>query len=176
MSSQPMLPPDASFRETVELYLLDHRTPLGKAIDITLLGLNFVFIAVFLLETYPLSDSVQEFLWSLEVGIAFVFLVEYVLRLYGAQNRVAEFLDGYTMVGRGQRNRGRPPRRRRVRSRRPPRDARLSPRRERLGLQRTGARGSPRREGSQPLVPRQCGRERDPAHRTRNVRELRQAL
>lgn len=95
-ASAPTTPSTA--RETVRFYLLDHRTSLGKAIDVALLVLNLLFIAVFVVETYPVSAAVQELLWSLEVGIAFVFLIEYALRLYGAENRLAEFLDGYTMV------------------------------------------------------------------------------
>lgn len=98
MDSEVSVPSEASRRDLVEFYLLDHRTPLGKAIDVGLLGLNLVFIAVFVLETYPLSRETQNVLWTLEVGIVFVFLVEYLLRLYGADNRVAEFFDGYTLV------------------------------------------------------------------------------
>ncbi|WP_207587241.1 ion transporter [Halomontanus rarus] len=85
-------------REAVRFYLLDHRTPLGKTIDIALLALNLVFVAVFVAETYPLSPGVRAALWNTEVAIAAVFLGEYVLRLYGAEDRVAEFRNPYTMV------------------------------------------------------------------------------
>lgn len=92
-------PPDVETpREVVEFYLLDHETVPGKAIDIGLLGLNLVFVGVFVLETYPLSPAAHSLLVDLEVGIALVFLVEYALRLYGAPERVAEFFDPYTMV------------------------------------------------------------------------------
>ena len=90
--------PGRNAREVVRFYLLDHRTPLGKAIDVALLALNLVFVAVFVAETYPLSSGLHETLWSAEVAIAGVFLVEYGLRLYGAADRLAEFLNGYTMV------------------------------------------------------------------------------
>ena len=82
----------------VRFYLLDHRTPLGKVIDVALLGLNLVFVGVFVAGTYPLSAGTDALLWDLEVAIALVFLVEYVFRLYGARNRVAEALNGYTLV------------------------------------------------------------------------------
>jgi voltage-gated potassium channel len=90
--------PGEDTRELVRFYLLDHRTPLGKGIDVALMGLNLVFVAVFVAETYPVSPGMAELLWNAEVFIAVVFLVEYVLRLYGAQNRTAEFLDPYTLV------------------------------------------------------------------------------
>jgi voltage-gated potassium channel len=89
---------DRGARDVVRFYLLDHRTPLGKAIDVALLALNLVFVGVFVAETYALSSRVDALLWDLEVAIALVFLVEYVLRLYGAPNRVAEAFNGYTMI------------------------------------------------------------------------------
>ncbi|WP_049894008.1 ion transporter [Halogranum rubrum] len=86
------------FREQVRFYLLDHRTPLGKAIDITLLVLNLVFVGVFVAQTYSLSSTTAAWLWRIEIAIGLVFVVEYVLRLYGARNRVAEATNPYTMV------------------------------------------------------------------------------
>ncbi|MFC7116409.1 ion transporter [Natronoarchaeum sp. GCM10025703] len=85
-------------RENIQFYLLDHRTVPGKIIDIALLVLNLVFVAIFVVETYPIAAELRSFLWNLEVGIAIVFLVEYVLRIYGAPDRKAEFLNGYTIV------------------------------------------------------------------------------
>ncbi|AQL43924.1 ion transporter [Halorientalis sp. IM1011] len=91
-------PGEAGFRQTVRFYLLDHRTALGKTIDIALLALNFLFVCLFVVDTYPVADAYGDLLWSAEVAIAGVFLVEYVLRLYGARDRIAEFLNTYTMI------------------------------------------------------------------------------
>lgn len=71
--------PPGAFRERVEFYLLDHRTRLGKSIDVSLLGLNLVFVAVFVLQTYPVGPVAEAWLWNLEVGIALVFTAEYAL-------------------------------------------------------------------------------------------------
>ena len=89
---------DADLRELVEFYLLDHRTLLGKAIDVALLALNVVFVAVYVVQTYPLSPATEALLWDVEVALALVFSVEYVLRLYGAPHRLAEFANGYTVA------------------------------------------------------------------------------
>ena len=86
------------FRELVRFYLLDHRTYPGKAIDVALLALNLAFVAVFVIETYPLSAATRSLLWDLEVAVSLVFLAEYLLRLYGARDRVGEFFNAYTMV------------------------------------------------------------------------------
>ena len=91
-------PRSRDVREAVRFYLLDHRTRLGKAIDVALLALNLVFVAVFVAETYPLSPDLRATLWNAEVAIAAVFLVEYVLRLYGAEDRLDEALNPYTVA------------------------------------------------------------------------------
>ncbi|MFC7196087.1 ion transporter [Halosimplex aquaticum] len=97
MGSAAPTPPE-ELRERVRFYLLDHRTRLGKAIDVALLLLNLVFIAVYVAQTYPTGPSATAQLWTLEAVIAAVFVVEYVLRLYGARDRLAEFTNPYTMV------------------------------------------------------------------------------
>jgi voltage-gated potassium channel len=89
---------DATTREQVRFYLIDHETWLGKGIDVSLLLLNLVFVGVFVAETYDLSPTIDARLWTLEVAIAFVFLAEYVMRLYGAENRLAEATNAYTVV------------------------------------------------------------------------------
>lgn len=91
-------PPAGDVRDAVRFYLLDHRTALGKTIDVGLLVLNLAFVALFVVETYPVAERADDLLWTLEVAIAAVFLVEYVLRLYGARDRVAELFSPYTMV------------------------------------------------------------------------------
>ena len=98
MAEEPGPPADAGARELVEFYLLDHRTALGKAIDVALLALNVVFVAVYVLQTYPLAPATEALLWDLEVLLVAVFSVEYALRLYGAPDRLSEFLDGYALA------------------------------------------------------------------------------
>ncbi|CQR54119.1 MULTISPECIES: ion transporter [Haloferax] len=85
-------------RDVVRFYLLDHRTPVGKAIDIALLALNLLFVGLFVAETYPLSAAVQSALWSVEAAVSVVFLAEYLLRLYGARDRTAELFNVYSFV------------------------------------------------------------------------------
>lgn len=90
-------PPDGT-RETVRFYLLDHRTPAGKAVDIALLVLNLLFVAVFVAETYPFEPRTERLLWTAEAVIGVAFAVEYVLRLYGAESRLAEATNPYTVA------------------------------------------------------------------------------
>ncbi|MFB6178620.1 MAG: potassium channel family protein [Halorientalis sp.] len=91
-------PSDDSLRDLIRFYLVDHRTPLGKAIDVGVLVLDLAFLAIVVVDTYPIADAIAGPLWTAEVAIASVFLVEYVLRIYSARRRWAEFTDPYTVV------------------------------------------------------------------------------
>ena len=87
-----------SFRKTIQFYLIDCKTPLGKAIDIFIIFLNLIICAIFVIETYPVSESVKNFLWNTELIIVFFFIAEYVARLYGAKNRLRQLIDVYSIV------------------------------------------------------------------------------
>jgi len=87
-----------SFRETIQFYLIDCKTPLGKAIDIFIIFLNLIICAIFVIETYPVSETVKNFLWNTEIIIVFFFIAEYVARLYGAKNRLKQLIDVYSIV------------------------------------------------------------------------------
>jgi len=87
-----------SFRETIQFYLIDCKTPLGKVLDIFIIFLNLIICAIFVIETYPVSEAVKNFLWNTEIIIVFFFIAEYVARLYGAKNRLKQLMDVYSIV------------------------------------------------------------------------------
>jgi voltage-gated potassium channel len=90
-------PPD-NFRETVEFYLIDYRTPLGKAIDITIIFMNLLVCAIFVIDTYPIPIGLKTFLWRLEILAVAFFIIEYVARLYGAPSRRKQLVDIYSVI------------------------------------------------------------------------------
>ena len=87
-----------SFRETVQFYMIDFKTPLGRAIDIVIIALNLIAVSIFVLHTYDLSSAQQEMLWRLEIAVVAVFIMEYALRLYGAPDRGKHLKDAYSMI------------------------------------------------------------------------------
>jgi len=87
-----------SFRETVQFYMIDFKTPLGRAIDIVIIVLNLIAVSIFVLHTYDLSSAQQEMLWRLEIAVVAVFIMEYALRLYGAPDRGKHLKDAYSMI------------------------------------------------------------------------------
>jgi len=87
-----------TFRETIQFYLIDCKTPLGKAIDIFIILLNLVICAIFVVETYPVSEATKRLMWNIEIIIILFFMVEYAARLYGAKNRLRQLIDIYSIV------------------------------------------------------------------------------
>ena len=87
-----------TFRETIQFYLIDCKTPLGKAIDIFIILLNLVICAIFVVETYPVSEATKRLMWNIEIIIVLFFMVEYAARLYGAKNRLRQLIDIYSIL------------------------------------------------------------------------------
>ncbi len=85
------------FRETLQFYLIDCRTALGKAIDIIIVLLNLVVCAILVIETYPVSEATSLLLWRCEMVIIVFFIIEYAARLYAARNRLKQLVDIYSI-------------------------------------------------------------------------------
>ncbi len=87
-----------TLRETIQFYMIDFQTPLGKAIDLFIIILNLLVVAVFVIDTYPISDSLRLLLWKVEVTAIGFFIIEYLLRLYGAPDRFAYVKNIYSII------------------------------------------------------------------------------
>jgi len=77
--------------------MIDFKTPLGKGIDITIIFLNLLLVAIFVIDTYNISSGLRDQLWKLEILIVAIFIAEYFLRLYGAPNRLSYVRDIYSI-------------------------------------------------------------------------------
>ncbi|HOV52442.1 MAG TPA: ion transporter [Methanothrix sp.] len=87
-----------TFREVVQFYMIDFQTPLGKAIDLTIIILNLLLVAIFVINTYSLPSDLRYWLWRLEILIVAIFIIEYMLRFYGAPNRRSYVKDIYSII------------------------------------------------------------------------------
>jgi voltage-gated potassium channel len=86
------------FRETIQFYLIDCKTPLGKLIDAFIIILNLFICAIFVIDTYPVSAATKALLWRAEVIIVLFFVIEYAARLYGAKSRLKQLGDVYSII------------------------------------------------------------------------------
>ncbi|NQT68347.1 MAG: ion transporter [Desulfobacteraceae bacterium] len=87
-----------TFRKTLQFYLIDCKTALGKIIDIFIIFLNLFICLILVVETYPVSEATRQLLWQLEVVIVIFFIIEYVARLYASQNRLRQLGDVYSII------------------------------------------------------------------------------
>ncbi|HEA69271.1 MAG TPA: ion transporter [Desulfobacterales bacterium] len=87
-----------TFRKTLQFYLIDCKTALGKIIDIFIIILNLFICLLLVVETYPVSEATRQLLWQLEVVIVIFFIIEYVARLYASQNRLRQLGDVYSII------------------------------------------------------------------------------
>lgn len=87
-----------SLRELIQFYLIDCKTIPGKIIDITILLLNLLICATFVIETYAISANLRQILWQIELVVVFFFVIEYFARLYGSRNRGKHVLRIYSII------------------------------------------------------------------------------
>lgn len=87
-----------ALREAIQFYMIDFQTPLGRAIDIFIIILNLLAVAIFVIDTYPISGSLRLFLWRVELVAIGFFIIEYLLRLYGAPDRFAYVKNIYSII------------------------------------------------------------------------------
>jgi len=90
--------PPESFQEIIQFYLIDYRTPPGKAIDITIIFLNLLVCAIFVIDTYNISEATRSFLWRLELFVVALFVVEYFARLYGAPSKRGQLFEVHSVI------------------------------------------------------------------------------
>ena len=87
-----------TLRDTIQFYLIDSKTLLGKLIDIYIICLNLFVCALVVLDTYDLSDATRLVLWRIEIVIVVFFIIEYGLRLYGSRARVKYLYNIYSII------------------------------------------------------------------------------
>ena len=75
-----------SLRQKVAFYLEDTDTTIGLWSNLGILGLILLFSAIFVAQTYPISQQLRASLEIVDLIILIVFTVEYILRIWSAEN------------------------------------------------------------------------------------------
>ena len=86
------------FRETIQFYLIDSKTALGKIIDILFIFLNLLVVAIFIIETFDVSAGFLSVLNLVEKVVIGFFIIEYIARLYGARNRLRHIFLPFSII------------------------------------------------------------------------------
>ena len=94
----PEPPRTMDFRSALQFYLIDCTTLPGRLIDILIICLNLAVCAILVVETYPVSPALGNFMWRAEILIVAIFIIEYIARLYGSRDRWRQMRDIYSII------------------------------------------------------------------------------
>ena len=75
-----------SLRQKVAFYLEDTDSTIGLWSNLSILGLILLYSAIFVVQTYPISQQLQASLEIVDLVILIIFTVEYILRIWSAEN------------------------------------------------------------------------------------------
>lgn len=87
-----------NLKEKIRYYLIDSKGKYGRILDITLILLNVFIVAIFIIETYQISDLTRKILDTSEFIIVGFFIIEYAARLYAARNRLKYIFNPYSII------------------------------------------------------------------------------
>ncbi|UBF25929.1 ion transporter [Kovacikia minuta CCNUW1] len=82
-----------ALQRTIGFYLEDIETPIGKAISLSIIGLVLFSSAIFVVETYPIPESLRMPLNAINGVILVIFAIEYLLRFWSAENKLRYFFS-----------------------------------------------------------------------------------
>jgi voltage-gated potassium channel len=85
-------------QKTIGFYLEDFETPIGKVLNLSITALVLLSSAIFVVETYPIPDSLRMQLGVVDKVILVTFAVEYLLRLWSAENKLRYFFSLYSLI------------------------------------------------------------------------------
>ena len=85
-------------RKQTEFYLKDLETPIGKAINLTLMVLVLLSSGMFVAETYNIPEDILIDLNVLDIVILIFFAGEYAVRLWSAENKFNYIFSFYATI------------------------------------------------------------------------------
>ncbi len=94
---------DSSFspmqlRRKIAYYLEDIETPIGRAINLFLLGLILLSSAIFVAQTYPIPDSARNIIDTIDRLIGIIFVTEYIIRFLCADDKIKFFFRPFSLL------------------------------------------------------------------------------
>lgn len=89
---------EETLKNKIAFYLEDIETPLGLTIDLVILGLIFLSLVMFVLETYGISDNLRLWFSYIDISILILFTLEYCLRLWCAQSKIKFIFNIFSLL------------------------------------------------------------------------------
>ncbi len=85
-------------KQRIAFYLEDIETPIGRAVNIIITVLVLLSSVIFVIDTYPISNSLRSKLNFIDAGILTIFVLEYLLRFWCAESKTKYFFRLYSVI------------------------------------------------------------------------------
>jgi len=85
-------------RSTIQFYLIDCKSPLGKAIDIFIILLNILVCVLVVIESSVTDKATLRLLYIVDLVTVGFFIFEFIARLYGSRQRWKHLGNIYTVI------------------------------------------------------------------------------
>ncbi|MBD0304211.1 MAG: ion transporter, partial [Tolypothrix sp. T3-bin4] len=85
-------------RQKIALYLEDIETPVGRAVNLFILGLILLSSAIFVAQTYAIPDSVRNIIDVIDRLIGVIFVTEYIIRFLCADDKIKFFIRPFSLL------------------------------------------------------------------------------
>lgn len=85
-------------KQRIAFYLEDLETPIGRAIDLIIIGQIVLSSAIFVADTYSIPIELRLKLNAIDTIIIIVFGLEYLLRLWCAEYKLKYFFSLYSVI------------------------------------------------------------------------------
>jgi voltage-gated potassium channel len=87
-----------SLKERIRFLLDDMSSIEGKFTSAFLISMNFIFVILYIFETYQLPDFAAYVIWVAEIVITVIFTLEYFARLYSSEKGLIRKLTEPLMI------------------------------------------------------------------------------
>ncbi|MFP4103688.1 ion transporter [Coleofasciculus sp.] len=87
-----------NLRQTIALYVEDIESPVGRRINLLIMGLILLSSAIFVCETYPIPPMLRLSLDIIDRIILIIFVAEYLLRFWVADSKVNFFFSPVSLI------------------------------------------------------------------------------
>ncbi|MFP4412635.1 ion transporter [Coleofasciculus sp.] len=87
-----------NLRQTIALYVEDIESPVGRRINLLIMGLILLSSAIFVCETYPIPPMLRLSLDIIDRIILIIFVVEYLLRFWVAESKISFFFSPVSLI------------------------------------------------------------------------------
>ncbi|HEY9729579.1 MAG TPA: ion transporter [Chroococcales cyanobacterium] len=85
-------------RQKIAYYLEDVEAPVGRFVNLLILGLILLSSAIFVAQTYPIPTSIRETIDVIDTLIGITFVVEYLIRFWCANNKIKFLLNPFSII------------------------------------------------------------------------------